>query len=83
TGLFVKPVVESGTHKGKEYVAKATDYKPDHLAIILNGEGACSLKDGAGLLVNKAAKPTRPDRLPTLVGNAKSLLETVEKVRQA
>lgn len=85
TGLYVKPIPGAGTYRGKDYVAKATDYKPDHLAIILNGEGACSLKDGAGLLVNqgKPTKPPRPERDPRLVGNAKSLLDQVEKVRAA
>jgi len=55
TGLFVEALIGNGTHEGKEYVAKATNYRPDHLALILEGEGACSLRDGAGLLVNKAA----------------------------
>jgi len=54
TGLFVEALIGNGTHEGKEYVAKAANYKPDHLAIILEGEGACSMRDGAGLLVNKA-----------------------------
>lgn len=83
TGLFVETLIGNGTHEGKDYVAKAMNYKPDHLAIILDGEGACSLKDGAGLLVNKGAKATRPERAPRLVGNAKSLLDQVDGVREA
>lgn len=83
TGLFVEAIVANGDHNGKAFVAKAANFKPDHLAIILNGEGACSIKDGAGLLVNQAAKPTRPERTLSLVGNAKSLLEIVESVTEA
>lgn len=54
TGLFVDNAMENGVFNGREYQAKARNFKPDHLAIILNGVGACSLKDGAGLLVNKS-----------------------------
>jgi hypothetical protein len=84
TGLIVEAIVANGSHEGKDFVATATNYKPDHLAIILSGEGAFSLKDGAGLLVNKAAaKPVRPERTIKLVGNAKSLLDAVEGVTEA
>jgi len=85
TGLFVDALVGNGTYGTKNYVATASNFRPDHLAIILKGEGACSLKDGAGLLVNKAtpAKPQRPQRKPKLVGNAKNLYEIVEKVEEA
>ncbi len=70
TGLFVEALMANGNYNGKDYIAKATAFKPDHLAIILEGEGACSLKDGAGLLVNKSAKPTRADEVPVLIANA-------------
>lgn len=83
TGLYIDAQPLQGTFANNAYVAKATNYRPDHLAIILQGEGACSLKDGAGLLVNKAEKPSRPERLPELVGNAKNLSEIVDQVRQA
>lgn len=77
TGLFVDALVGNGSFDGKEYAAKAANYRPDHLAIILQGEGACSLKDGAGLLVNKSEKASgdvdksRPEPMPELIGNAK------------
>jgi len=84
TGLVVEALVANGTHEGKDFVATATNYKPDHLAIILDGEGAFSLKDGAGLLVNKSTNPkVRPERSIKLVGNAKSLLDQVENVTAA
>lgn len=37
---------------GKPYEYIATDFKPDHLAILPNQVGACSLRDGCGLMVN-------------------------------
>lgn len=54
TGLFVDRVpVQNGQHNGKSYDAKAVNYAPDHLAILLDEPGACSIADGAGLLVNQ------------------------------
>lgn len=60
TGLFVDNELSAGQHQGREYRGRARNFRPDHLAMIVSGEGACSLKDGAGLLVNKQAeeKPT-------------------------
>ena len=53
TGLFVDNEVASGQWNGKEFAGKARNFRPDHLAVLLSGVGACSLADGAGLLVNK------------------------------
>lgn len=58
TGLFVDLVMNQGSFNGRNYVAKTKGYRPDHLAIILNGTGACSIADGAGLLVNKSTQIT-------------------------
>jgi hypothetical protein len=53
TGLFVDNELSAGQHQGREYRGRAKNFRPDHLAMIVSGVGACSLKDGAGLLVNK------------------------------
>jgi hypothetical protein len=58
TGLTLRqyPVPEGTVHNGPgrtgPYVAVARDYKPDHLAILPDQRGACSIKDGCVLLVN-------------------------------
>ncbi len=65
TGLFVDRETSAGTYRGKQYIGKATNYRPDHLAVVIDGVGACSMNDGAGLLVNKQADPPKlvdPDR---------------------
>lgn len=50
TGLGMDTDEESGvTNSGEKYVAKAQNYKPDHLAILFDKRGACSLKDGCGV----------------------------------
>lgn len=59
TGLRVdkEPVANGATFNGTAYVAKATNYKPDHLAVLIDQKGACSLQDGCGVLVNGERKP--------------------------
>lgn len=55
TGLFVKTKsVRNGVFKGKRYDGIASNYEPDHLAVLLGQKGACGLNDGCGVLVNKA-----------------------------
>lgn len=54
TGLFTdnEPAEEGAAHNGKAYQYVARNYRPDHLAILPDQVGACSVKDGCGVLVN-------------------------------
>lgn len=56
TGLFTEnEMVENGEWNGEEYDAVARAYAPDHLAILPDQKGACSIADGAGFLrINEA-----------------------------
>lgn len=54
TGLFTTNEAKDGTHLGKPYKFVARDYVPDHLAVLPDQVGACSVKDGCGILVNTA-----------------------------
>ena len=54
TGLFSELVMESGTWNGEEYKGKIINIRADHLAILPKKQGACSLSDGAGLLINQS-----------------------------
>jgi len=49
TGLFVDEIKESGDWNGEHYDVIAVNYRPDHLALLPGGKGACSVTDGAGL----------------------------------
>lgn len=62
TGLFTDNEQTGGTWKGEAYDAIARNHKPDHLAILPDSTGACSIKDGAGLLRNEAS--ARADGMP-------------------
>jgi len=48
TGLFLDKVEEAGTFNGKDYSGKATNFLPDHLALLPDETGAFSVADGAG-----------------------------------
>jgi hypothetical protein len=63
TGLKTANEPKKGTFNGKNYDFIARDYVPDHVALLSQDKGACSVKDGCGLSVNQAAT-----ELSTLVG---------------
>lgn len=53
TGLYTDNEKSAGDWKGKPYDYIARNYRPDHLAILPDQRGACSLQDGCGLGVNQ------------------------------
>lgn len=56
TGLFTKTDAVANTWKdGKKYQGTVLSMKPDHVAVLPDQVGACSLKDGCGILVNELA----------------------------
>lgn len=64
TGLFTDNEETPGEWNGEKYDAVATNYKPDHLAILFDQVGAYPVKKGGGLLqVNSAVSQ---DHLPDL-----------------
>lgn len=56
TGLFLdkQPAPLNANYKGRLYQHVARNYTPDHLAILPDQVGACSLNDGCGVLVNQS-----------------------------
>jgi len=51
-GLYVDEEEVEGTYNKEDYKLMAHNYRPDHLAILPGGVGACSIKDGCGIRVN-------------------------------
>ena len=53
TGLYTTnvPAGKGANYNGKPYDFIATNYKPDHLALLVGQKGACSLSDGCGMNV--------------------------------
>jgi hypothetical protein len=63
TGLYTRniPAEPGASYGGRLYNYIATNYRPDHLAVLPRMTGACSLRDGCGVLVNRAdPKPKTP-----------------------
>ena len=50
TGLYANLIEQAGIYNGKSYKAVATEIRPDHLALLPNQKGACSIEDGCGAL---------------------------------
>ena len=53
TGLFADSDEVPGDWNGEEYNGTLSNYGPDHLAVLPDQIGACSVKDGAGFYRNK------------------------------
>lgn len=54
TGLFSDKVAPGGTFLGKDFYATVYNISPDHCAILPDEIGACSIKDGCGMLRNSS-----------------------------
>ncbi|MCH7979611.1 MAG: hypothetical protein IH935_11645 [Acidobacteria bacterium] len=57
TGLFIdnEKAEEGADFEGKPYAFIARNYRPDHLAILSDQVGACSIRDGCGVMVNQSS----------------------------
>lgn len=59
TGLFTKniPAPPGASYNGRPYKFIARNYRPDHVAVLPDRVGACSIRDGCGVLVNTFGNP--------------------------
>jgi hypothetical protein len=53
-GVFTDEVEEQGTWNNEQYHSIAYNYRPDHLALLPDAQGACSWEDGCGIRVNQS-----------------------------
>lgn len=62
TGLYTddEPAEPGAVHNGTAYTHVARRHRPDHVAVLPDETGACSLKDGCGVLVNVGAEELPP-----------------------
>lgn len=67
-GVFTENEPEEGEYSGIQYNAIARNHRPDHLALLPGGVGACSLADGCGIHANEKKG----------VNNVKDLQEAIE-----
>lgn len=63
TGLYTDNTPTPGVHNGRDYQYVARNYRPDHLAILPVGVGACSIAAGCGMLTANE-EPTMETPMP-------------------
>ena len=51
-GMFTEELQTAGEWNGEQYDAIARNHRPDHLALLPGGRGACSVEDGCGVRAN-------------------------------
>jgi len=54
-----------GTYNGKPYAGIARNLVPDHVAVLVNERGKCSIADGCGLLANAESEAMDTSEAPT------------------
>jgi hypothetical protein len=81
TAYFADEETVSGTHEGITYNAKARNLRPDHLAILPDEVGACSVERGCGTFSRLLANAKRAVK-SFLVGNADESLREKEHLLQ-
>jgi len=72
-GVFTDDEDIAGEYNGIKYNAIARNHKPDHLALLPCGVGACSLKDGCGIRANSFNKKGGLDVNEDMIKVLKSL----------
>jgi len=68
TGVFLEADDSQGTFNGKGYNGIVSRVYPDHLAILPDQEGACSIADGCGLVRNELSYDVVRDSLYAALG---------------
>jgi hypothetical protein len=82
-GVFNDEQREEGDWRGEEYVAIARNHRPDHLALLPGGRGACSWEDGCGIRANEQEgaenemKRTKSKQDSSLLSDLKSAWQTL------
>jgi hypothetical protein len=56
TGLMMDPIIANGESLGKRYSSIVTNIRYDHLAILLNEQGAATPDQGVGMFLNSAGE---------------------------
>jgi len=54
----------SGEWRGEAYNASVSNFRPDHLALLPGGEGACSWDDGCGIRLNVKILESKEVKMP-------------------
>jgi hypothetical protein len=67
-GAFTDNEDKQGEHNGEQYIGIARNYRPDHLALLPEAQGACSYQDGCGIRTNQKTNDMKKIQLPVYTG---------------
>jgi hypothetical protein len=88
-GVFNEEEVVTGDWNGEQYSAIARNHRPDHLALLPGGTGACSVADGCGIRANNKkggknvmSKEDLIKALKTLKDSGSAILEIVDNTTE-
>lgn len=88
TGYYAESVPQAGQWNGKDYDLVDQNLHPDHIALLPDEIGACSVKDGCGLNRNKSEEfetvkePTLLDAIQNVTGLTGAAAAMWEEVYQ-
>lgn len=82
TGLMCRMLEVNGESRGRKYTKVATDIAYDHLAILLNEQGAGTPEDGVGMFLNAAGEEEAIE-VAALVMNAVDMEGAEKSLRAA
>lgn len=68
-GVFSDEEDVTGIYNNEQYIAIARNHRPNHLALLPDAVGACSIEDGCGIRVNKKGGTNVTKEKITLVTN--------------
>ena len=75
TGLFVESEIKDGVWNNEKYENTVYNFRPDHLALLPGGIGACSWQDGAGMpRLNAKGKEENDGSMISLIKKLASLV---------
>lgn len=81
-GVISEEEQTSGEFEGENYIAIAKNYRPNHLALLPDEIGACSIEDGCGLRVNQKKGGTKVTDKKLLVINEENRLQVLKQLNE-
>lgn len=81
-GIFSDEEIASGVWNTEQYDAIARNHRPNHLALLPDEIGACSIEDGCGIRVNKKGETKVEEKDVNLIVNSDNQEKIIEELNQ-
>lgn len=81
-GIFSDEETTPGIWNNERYTAIARNHRPNHLALLPDEVGACSIADGCGIRVNKKGKTNVTTKAKRIVVNTENQNEILKEINR-